>query len=383
VRPLRLRNHLVVGQITICVALLISAGILLTGFRGIRGWDSRLGSTESIVIAIQERFRMPVVDRLTSDTDLEIVAAGRQSPVDRKPALSLAPSDGLATYRAFINTVSAEYFKIFEIPIIQGRGFSGEESDSRPPVVVISRTAARRFWPGRDAVGRTLQMAQDTDTEITKFRSVTVIGVVEDEVSRWIADGEDKALIYFPASVRTAGTQLFVRARGNAEAKRRILDADLAAIDAIAVDSIQPLRIRDWVAEEAYTFRVAYWLSGAVGMLALLLTLSGIYGVLAFSVSQRRQEIGIRIALGATTRSVTGVFVKRSASLGLVGSILGCILAAGISRLLASVLVASNTFDGLVYIGVVLMVLAACAAAAFFPLRKTIRIDPVVALRYD
>jgi len=146
---------------------------------------------------------------------------------------------------------------------------------------------------------------------------------------------------------------------------------------------MQRLQMREWVAEEAYTFKIAYWLSGAIGLLALFLTLSGIYGVIAFAVSQRTQEIGIRMALGATAQSVTGLFLQQSARLGLVGILLGCMAALGISRLLASVMVASNTFDGLVYIGVVLLVLGACAAAAFVPSRRVARIDPIVALRYD
>jgi ABC-type antimicrobial peptide transport system permease subunit len=121
----------------------------------------------------------------------------------------------------------------------------------------------------------------------------------------------------------------------------------------------------------------------AIGVLALLLTLSGIYGVLSYVVSQRTKEIGIRMALGATTGAVTGLVLKQSMRLGIMGTALGGVLALGVSRILASGLVMIDTFDVLPYIGGALLVLSACAAAAYFPSRRAARIDPNFTLRYD
>jgi putative ABC transport system permease protein len=124
-------------------------------------------------------------------------------------------------------------------------------------------------------------------------------------------------------------------------------------------------------------------MSAAIGILALVLTLSGIYGIVAYLVSQRTKEIGIRMALGATARSVTALVLKQSMKLGIIGTALGIVLAFGVSKILASGLVMINTFDWLAYIRGVLVVLAACAAASYLPSRRAARIDPLSTLRYD
>jgi len=128
---------------------------------------------------------------------------------------------------------------------------------------------------------------------------------------------------------------------------------------------------------------VAYWVSSAIGILALLLTVSGVYGVISYVVSQRTKEIGIRIAMGATTRAVTGLVLKQSMRLGIIGTLLGGVLALGVSRIFASGLAMIDTFDGVAYIGGVLLVLATCGAAAYFPSRRAAGIDPIATLRYD
>src|SRR6185369_17748023 len=143
-----------------------------------------------------------------------------------------------------------------------------------------------------------------------------------------------KALVYFPATERAAGTPLLARVRGDVETARRTLDVDLNAIFPGAIDEINKLQA--FVAGNIYPFRVAYWVSSAIGMLALLLTVSGIYGVLSYVVSQRTKEIGIRMAMGATTRAVTGLVLKQSMRLGVIGTFLGAVFALGVSRILAS-----------------------------------------------
>ena len=149
------------------------------------------------------------------------------------------------------------------------------------------------------------------------------------------------------------------------------------------MDEIRRFQVREFVVEEAYSYRVAYWLSSAIGVLALLLTLSGIYGVVAFVVSQRTKEIGIRMAMGATTGAVTGLVVKQSMRLAIIGAVVGVVLALGVTKILTASLVMINAFDGMAYLGGALLVLAACAAAAYLPSRRAARIDPIATLRYD
>jgi len=375
-RPVRLRNTLVVGQITVCVLLLITAAILLRGIKQIQTIDSGLSTRDNIEMVVEEKSRVRVLDRLSSDPMVQILAAGVNAPVDRKPLVPVMPATGRATLQIPLNRVSPEYFSMFEIPIVRGRNFTAEESRTAAPTAIISESTAQQLWPNQDAVGRSLLVGPDQ-------RVLSVIGIARDEISRWLTAGEEKTLVYSPANPRTAGSKLFVSVHGDAETAQRRLDANLTALDPNALDEIHKLQIQEWVNEGAYSFHLAYWVSSAIGILALILTLSGIYGVLSYVVSQRTKEIGIRIALGSTSRAVTGLVLRQSMRLAIIGALTGCALALGISRILASVLVMINTFDAAAYIGGVALVLAACAAAAYVPSRRASRIDPLTTLRYD
>lgn len=375
-RPSRLRNALVVGQVTVSAVFLITAGILLRGVKQVQNLDSYLSTRDTIQIAVQEQFRNRVMDRLSQDPAVDIVASATSSPVGNKPPVPVAALGGGPSFQAATNHVSPEYFTLFDMPIVSGRNFTEEEARSGAPVVIVSQTAARRLWPNASAVGQSLSVVPNRAT-------ARVIGVARDELSRWIIDGQDRALIYFPSMARAEGNTLFVGVHGDVETARRKLDSSLAAIDPNAVDEIRRFQVREFVSEGAYSFRVAYWGASAIGGLALLLTLTGIHGVVAFVVSQRTREIGIRMALGATGTAVAGLILKQSMRLAFIGTLLGSALALGMSKALASVIVIINTFDGWTYIGGILFVLAACAVAGYLPTRRATQIDPVTTLRYD
>jgi hypothetical protein len=338
--------------------------------------DAGLSTRDNLAMTIEEQFRARVLARLSTDPAVEILAAAGNAPVDRIPAIPLTPAEGGATLRIASNNVSPEYFTLFEIPIVSGRNFTAEEARTEAPAAIVSESAAQRLWPNRNAVGRSLRLGADR-------RIVTVIGVARDEISRWLMGGGEKTLVYTPAGAQTAGSKLFVRPHGDAVAEQRKLDADLTAIDPNALVEIHKLRIQAWVTEDTYSFQVMYWMSSAIGLLALLLTLSGIYGVLSYAVSQRTKEIGIRMAMGATSRAVTGLVLKQSMRLAMVGALAGGVVAMGLSKILASALVMIDTFDGAAYLGGVTLVLTACAAAAYLPSRRASRIDPLTTLRHD
>ena len=172
-----------------------------------------------------------------------------------------------------------------------------------------------------------------------------------------------------------------MRVNGNVENARQRLDKELSTL---AGEDIEDIHSMDQAfALSVYLFRVGSWLGSLLGGLALALTLSGIYGVLSYLVSQRTKEIGIRMALGATIGTVTRLVMMQSMRLAVVGIVFGTALALGVSRFLASHLVFMNTFDLLAYAVGVLLVMAAALGAAYFPSRRAARIDPVTTLRYD
>jgi predicted permease len=384
-RPSRFRNALVVGQVTVCVLLLITTGILLRGIKQVKNLDSSLSRRDTIKIAVHEKFRARVMDRLALEPSVDILAAAGASPVGKKPFVSVSARDGGPSLRVAGNSVSPEYFALFDLPVILGRNFTEDEARAGAPVAIVSQTAATRLWPNQSAVGQSLSVVPGgtSAAQMERYPRVRVIGVSRDDLSRWITDGEERTLVYFPSTARAEGSTLFVAVRGDVASSRRKLDSDLARIDADAVDEVRRFQVRDFVAEEAYSFHVAYWGAAAIGGLALLLTLTGIYGVVAFIVSQRTREIGIRMALGATSAAVTGLILKQSMKLAVIGTLAGAALAVEMSKALASRIVMINTFDGLTYLGGTLFVLAACALAGYLPTRRATRIDPITTLRCD
>ena len=141
--------------------------------------------------------------------------------------------------------------------------------------------------------------------------------------------------------------------------------------------------MQEFVAGRIYPYQAAYWVSASVGVLALLLTLSGVYGVLSYVVAQRTKEIGIRMAIGANRWTLIRMILRQSLRLAAAGTLTGALLAFGTARLLAFALVGINVYDAASYTTGVLVVLAACVCAAYFPARRAAGVNPTVTLRYD
>jgi predicted permease len=385
-RPARLRNALVAGQITMCALLLICAGVLLRGARRLANFEVGLKTAGMVEMEIQDKFRARILARLAAEPVVQTVVAAQSPPLDGAlPTVPVVAGDSASAVGAWYNFVSPEYFPALEIPILRGRNFTRDEAAAGAPVAVISLATAHLFWPSREAVGQSIHMVRDpqdhTQSRVQRHESVRVIGIARDIVSCCAILGVDKTCIYLPTTPAENGDALLVRVHGDAEVARRKLDAEIAQINPGAIDQIH--RMDQMRAAGVYPFQAASWICACVGALALLLTLSGIYGVLSYLVTQRTKEIGIRVALGASTGSVTFLVLRQSMRLAGFGIAIGSVMALGVSRLFAAHLVGINMFDGLAYGGGVLLVIAASAAAAYFPSRRAARIDPTTTLRYD
>jgi hypothetical protein len=286
--------------------------------------------------------------------------------------------------RASYRFVSPAYFDLFDIRLHAGRTFTEEEARAGAAVAIVSETAARRLWPGRDAVGQSMRVPlSDVRPGARKpaSESVEVVGTVRDVITGYSGGESAKTAVYFPVSESQAGNAVLVRVTGAPDVARRGLDALLAGVDPGA--AVRMHKIEDFVAFRAYPFRVAHWISAAIGILALLLTVSGVYGLLSYLVAQRAREIGIRLALGETVGGAAGLVLRQSLRLAAVGALAGSLLGLGVSRILASQLVMMDTFDPAVYGAAISLELGACVCASFFPALKAARIDPAITLRQD
>lgn len=208
-----------------------------------------------------------------------------------------------------------------------------------------------------------------------------MIGVARDAANGWIGEGIDSTCIYFPTGVNAPSKVLLVRTHADAETARQRLDLALARTAPGAIDQIHPME--EILEMQRYPFRIAYWISSALGGLALALTLAGIYGVLSYLVAQRTKEIGIRVALGARSGQVVALVMKQSMRFALIGAAIGAAGALAFSRYLASQFVGMDPFDGRAFAGGIALVFAASALAAWAPSSRAAGIEPVTTLRRD
>ena len=384
--PSRLRSMLVVAQISICVLLIAAGGIMLRSSARLQQTDPGMRTRDAIQLLTQDAHRAQVVNALRQHRLVEMVASARNTPIDAIfPTVPLVSDRGADLSRVAFNVVSPDYFRILEMPILRGRNFLPGEEQENLPVTIVTESTARRLWGTAEPIGQVIHLDLSnygrSGAFLTPFKTVRVVGVVRDVVSGVLYDPATNPLVFFPGSPDSAGARLIVRVRGDAEVARRSLDADIERAVPGSLDQIH--KLDDYIAAQAFPMRVAYLVSSAIGVIALLLTLSGIYGVLSYLVAQRTKEIGIRMSLGADRGAVVRLVLRESTRLAVVGLMVGTVLALGFTKLIASELQSVLTFDIAAFSIGPLLVVGASLVAAYFPARRATMVDPVIALRQD
>jgi len=287
-----------------------------------------------------------------------------------------APEMKARTGEAEFRAASPGYFEAMGIPLLRGRLFDESDAPGRPHVAVISKSLAEKQWPGRDPIGRFLQFG-NMDGDLTGIRIVGVVGDVR-ELSPESLPG---AMVYVDARQRPATTSTFsVIARGPgmnalAEPVRRIMR------DLLPDSPYEISTVNDGLDRAVGSRRFNLWLIGAFAAAALVLAMLGVYGLVAYAVSQRAREMGIRVALGAEPSSLVGLVLKRAALLTLVGSAVGLGLAALGAGAISGMLYGVTAFNPVVLGGVVAIMLGAAMAASYVPARRILKQSPGIALR--
>jgi predicted permease len=389
-RPARLRSLLLVTQVAVCSLLLIITAIVIRGQERVTVRSIGMDLNGVWDVKIREKQQAVAAERLAATPGVEVVAAAWRTPLygsDRR--IDLLPSSSRTTLRLGYNLVSPGYFPVFRIPIVRGRNFTDAEAETDMPVAVVSEAAARRLWPGAEAVGQTISIPPTDHKDpsfdrVPAFTEARVIGVARDALSGYLATPTDRwqAMVYFPTHRRAAhNDSILVRVGGTPAAARQRIAATLDGIAPSIYDMINPME--DVLALQIYPFQMTFWITAFLGGLALVMTVSGIYGVMSYLVNQRTKEIGIRLALGAAAGDVVWMVTKQSARLAFVGVAVGVAMALGIAPVFANQIEALHTYDAMAYAGAVLVVMAAAVAASLPPSRRAVRLDPVTALRCD
>jgi predicted permease len=394
-RPGRARDALVALQVTASVLLLILAAVFLRSSWAAATVDAGIRTAGVVNVAVlNEQRRGAILEMLKSEPSVASITAawpGFLGVLGGLPALAEGAS-GKSTVR--YQFVSPEYFEVLGIDLVRGRGFTPSERSASAAVAVVSESVARQLWPGADAVGQVLRMEPDPTSDLPApdppqplSRTVVVVGVARD-VAGFRLGGVRMggAGVYVPISTETARTALAIWVRGDAERARHAFVDRFAAIDPnmAEVSTLQTL-----ARMEAYLLGIPFWLTLVLGALALLLTLSGLYSVLSYLVEQRTREIGVRMALGATSRSIAALVLSQSARPVGIGLLLGGSLTAALGGVLLATPAAEQigssvrVFDPVAYAGSLLCIIAACTCAALIPALRAGRIDPLGALRQD
>jgi predicted permease len=398
--PGRARDALVALQVTGAVLLLICAAVFLRS-----SWEAAkvdLGIRMAGVLEVKvlnEQKRGAILQVLRSDPSIASVAAASPAWLGGRAAFAEPTAPKAASAEGAIGRsavtyqfVSPEYFGVHDVDLVRGRGFTQSERSASAAVAVVSETVARQLWPAADAVGQVVRLEPDT-TKVTQqpddpplvSRSVVVIGVARDVAGVRIVDPRlAGAGVYIPTSAEAARTSLTMRVRGDSERVRHALVDRLTAIDPNMgeVSSLETVR-----RGAEYLLGIPFWLTLALGALALLMTLSGLFSVLSYLVEQRAREIGVRMALGATRGSIGALVLSQCARPVGIGLLLGATMTAGIGAALlatpAAALIGSvvRIFDPIAYAASLLCIVTACACAALIPALHAARIDPVRALK--
>lgn len=388
----RAKSMLVVSQVALALLLLIECGLLVRSFTRLLATDPGFEAGNLLTMHIslptvkyarpeqQTAFFDEVLRRVSSlpgVRDAAISAAKPLSWIRVTPVLPEGQPDVPLTQRPFIDieAISPQWFKTLRVPLVGGRDFTDADNAQSHRVIIVNQTFARRYWPDENAIGKHVLIGRATD-------AAEVVGIAKDIRNHGLAD-DTQAQIYLPFPQLPWGAMnLLVRSAVGPLSLTSAIRAQIAAVDPDQpVTGIQTGE--DLMGEARTQPRFTTMLLASFALAALLLAVTGIYGVLAYSVAQRKHELGIRMALGAERADIVRLVVRQGVSLALAGIVIGLIAAALTTKLLATMLYRTSTRDLMTFAVAPLFFFAVSFLASYLPAWSATKVDPIVALRYE
>jgi len=396
------RNALVVTEIAACVVLLSGAGLLIRSFARLQSVNPGFRPDHVLTLQIElpesryselqvALFYKQLLSGFQTLPGVRFAAIARKAPlsagddaslnfiIENRPVQQVSADQPRAQYR----TVSAEYFDALGIPVIRGRHFDRTDGENTPGVALINETLARTYFPGADPLGQRIQSG------LPGSAWCTIVGIVRD-VKHAALDAQDKPEMYYlylqvppawlsfvegtmTAVLRTSAEPASLAAAARAEVQK--LDSSLAVFNVFTMDAL--------VDSSLARPRFRTTLLGGFAGLALILAAIGLYGVTAYTVERRTNELGIRMALGAQKNDVLKLVLGQGALLAAIGIAIGLGLALGVQRVISNLLFERNAADAWTFVLTSLLIFLVALAASLIPALRAIKVEPVVALRYE
>jgi putative ABC transport system permease protein len=389
-RRSKTRGLLVIGQVAISMILLIAASLLMRSFLALQqvdpGFDPRNVLTMQVTLPNakypsnpqKNAFFREALRHISNTPGVSSAGASLSLPLSGSVLVPIQVV-GAAVLPfgkrplAYWQCVTPDYFQTFGVRLVRGRFFTEHDNESSSGAAIVNETLARRFWPNQDPIGKQLIVARAELHE-------EVVGVVAD-VKTSTLDSDAGGELYSPYAQRPwPGMTLAVKTSGNPMSLASAVRKQIAQVDGdLPVTAVRSME--DIVSDSFGQRQITLWLLGAFAAAALVLAAIGIYGLLAYSVEQRRQEMGIRRALGARPRDILRLVLGEGLGLTLAGIAAGLAGAFAISRTLAALLFHVSPTDPVVFAGMALLFVAVALIAGYLPARRALDVDPVIAIR--
>ena len=388
------RQALVVAQVAVALMMMVLSGLFLESIRVARdsdpgfrvdhvltmGFDPRIARYD---LDASRRFYRQLLTRVRAQPGVRTAALGQHIPLGVSssttditiPGYDLGPNQQTLSIGSSI--VGDHYFEALGIPILRGRAFTDRDVQNAPAVAIVNDAMAKKYWPNRDALGATVVI--QTQPAVT----AEIVGVARVAKTRDIGE-TPQPFLYLPfEQSRQTGMTLFVRTEGDPAGLNSIVRGDVRALD--ANQPIYDVRTLASVFQQQalWGVRLVAEVIAAVGVVGLGLSVLGLYAVIAYSVSQRTREIGIRMAVGASERRVLGMVLRQGLTLAAVGVAIGMLAALALSSVLGDLLNGVNPRDPTAYGSATAVVFTVTLLATYIPARRASRVDPQSALRAD
>ncbi len=390
-RRFSLRNGLVVVQVALSIVSLVAAGLFLRSLSSAHELDPGFEMEALAVMVVgpgqggydearARQFYDAVLERVGGLPGVRSASWASNLPLFGGFQRSVYP-EGLEDQEeeegvlVFSNIVALEFFATFDVARLRGRDFSRADREETIPVAIINEAMAQQFWPGEPAIGKRFRLYGNEFFH-------EVVGIVE--TTKIATLGEDpRACIYLPLEQNYSETMtLYLRTNGDPAVVMAVAQREIRSMDAL-VPIIRPMTVGEVIDQSLIGPRLGAALLGVMGAMALVLASVGLYGVLAYSVSQRHQEIGLRMALGARQPDVLWLILRNAMTVVGIGAAIGLAAALAVSRAVTDLLYGISATDPATYLGVALMLAAVACLASSVPALRASRVDPLVALRHQ